>query len=71
AALRAPSDKRTLFPEKRILCSAGRRGERVAVVNGCDGLGSLKPNPSNIQETVWRDTKRFLFFRLPLPVGND
>ena len=46
-------------------------GKRVAVVNGCDGLGSLKPNPSNIQETVWRDTNRFLFFRLPLPVGND
>ncbi|MDO4658420.1 MAG: hypothetical protein Q4A85_11435, partial [Kingella sp. (in: b-proteobacteria)] len=26
AALRAPSDKRTLFPEKRMLRSAGRRG---------------------------------------------
>ena len=25
-ALRAPSDKRTLFPEKRMLRSAGRRG---------------------------------------------
>ena len=40
-ALRAPSDKRTLFPEKRMLRSAGRRGE-AAASNVCDGLSSLK-----------------------------
>ena len=41
AALCASSDKRTLFPEKRMLRSAGRRGE-VAALNVCDGLGSLR-----------------------------
>ena len=30
-ALRAPSDKRTLFPEKRMLRSAGRRGEGSSI----------------------------------------
>ena len=41
AALRASSDKHTLFPEKRMLRSAGRRG-RAAVVNCCEALGSLR-----------------------------
>ena len=31
AALRASSDKRTLFPEKRMLRSAGRRGEDSSI----------------------------------------
>jgi len=31
AALRASSDKRTLFPEKRMLRSAGRRGEGSSI----------------------------------------
>ena len=63
-ALRAPSNKRTLCPEKRMLRSAGRRGG-AAASNICDGLGSLKINPSR-KKTVWLNTKRFFFFRLPL-----
>ena len=31
AALRASSDKRTLFPEKRMLRSVGRRGEGSSI----------------------------------------
>ncbi|WP_369587700.1 hypothetical protein [Kingella oralis] len=46
ATLRVLSDKRTLFPEKRMLRSAERRGEAV-VLNVADGLGSLKANPSS------------------------
>ena len=46
AALRASSNKRTLFPEKRMLRSAGRRG-RAAVLNVCGELGSLKVNLSS------------------------
>jgi len=45
-ALCASSNKRTLFPEKRMLHSAERRGEAV-VLNVADGLGSLKANPSS------------------------
>ena len=41
AALRASSDKRTLFSEKRMLRSAERRGGATAL-NICDGLGRLK-----------------------------
>ena len=43
-ALRAPSDKRTLFPEKRMLRSAGRRGHALApnVGDGLTKKGSLK-----------------------------
>ena len=44
AALCASSDKRTLFPEKRMLRSAGRRGV-AAALNICEALGSLKANP--------------------------
>ena len=44
AALCASSDKRTLFPEKRMLRSAGRRGV-AAILNICEALGSLKANP--------------------------
>ncbi|WP_369586800.1 hypothetical protein [Kingella oralis] len=43
AALRASSDKHTLFPEKRMLRSAGRRGG-AAALNSCEALGSLKFN---------------------------
>ena len=42
AALCASSDKRTLFPEKRMLRSAGRRGG-AAVLTIYEALGSLKP----------------------------
>ena len=44
AALRASSNKRTLFPEKRMLRSAGRRGHALApnVGDGLTKKGSLK-----------------------------
>ena len=45
-ALRAPSDKRTLVSEKRMLRSAGRRGG-AAALNSCEALGSLKGNLSS------------------------
>ena len=64
AALRASSDKRTLFSEKRMLRSAGRRGRAVAS-NSCEALGSLKANLSS-KKTVWHNAKRFCFFRLPI-----
>ena len=46
AALCASSDKRTLFPEKRMLRSAGRRGG-AAVLTIYEALGSLKINLSS------------------------
>ncbi|WP_369584611.1 hypothetical protein [Kingella oralis] len=46
AALRASSDKRTLFPEKRMLRSAGRRGG-AATLTIYEALGSLKINLSS------------------------
>jgi len=46
AVLRTSSDKRTLFPEKRMLRSAGRRGG-AAVLTIYEALGSLKINLSS------------------------
>ena len=67
-ALRAPSGKRTLVSEKRMLRSAERRGE-AAALNSCEALGSLKPKRIN-KKTVRRNTKQILFFRLPPQINN-
>ncbi|WP_455047083.1 hypothetical protein [Kingella oralis] len=45
-ALCASSNKRTLFPERRMLRSAGRRGG-AAVLTIYEALGSLKINLSS------------------------
>ena len=61
ATLRVSSDKRTLFPEKRMLHSAERRGEAV-VLNVADGLGSLKANPSSKKNRL-AEYQAVLFFQ--------
>ena len=61
ATLRVSSDKRTLFPEKRMLRSAERRGEAV-VLNVADGLGSLKANPSSKKNRL-AEYQAVLFFQ--------
>ena len=61
------SDKRTLFSEKRMLCSAERRGEAV-VSNVADRLGSLKFNLSSKNCLV--EYQAVLFFQAAYGVGK-
>ena len=56
AALRASSDKRTLFSEKRMLHSAGRRGMGSSIKHFW--RVRQPETPSTQQKTVWRNTKR-------------